>query len=114
MKKVHIIDLEIRNGMQFTVLMQALAARHDYPLEHLKITSIGTKSKPTIEETGKRLMSFAQSLNLPFSFNVVNVADMLDLNEDLFELDTEEKVTVYSAYVLSTMIARPDQLECLM
>lgn len=59
-------------------------------------------------------MSFAQSLNLPFSFNVVNVTDMLDLNEDLFELHTEETVTVYSAYVLSTMIARPDQLECLM
>ncbi|CAK9138913.1 unnamed protein product [Ilex paraguariensis] len=113
-QKVHIIDLEIRGGTQCTVLMQGLAARVDYPLEHLKITAIGTRSKSKIEETGKRLMSFAQSMNLPFSFNVVMVADMLDLNEGLFELDAGVAVAVYAPYVLYTMIHRPDRLECLM
>lgn len=110
-KKVHVIDLEIRNGMQFTVLMQALASRCECPIEHLKITALGTKSEHKIQETGKRLMSFAQSMNLPFSFNVLMVADMLDLNEDLFELDTDEAVAVYSPFVLSSMIAQPDRLE---
>ncbi|CAK9138912.1 unnamed protein product [Ilex paraguariensis] len=113
-KKVHIIDLEIRGGIQCTILMQALVAQSDFPLEHLKITAIGTISKPKIKETGKRLMSFAQSMNLPFSFNVVMVADMLDLNEDLFNLDAEEVVAVYSPYVLNGMIQKPDRLECSM
>ncbi|KAK2990250.1 hypothetical protein RJ640_014702 [Escallonia rubra] len=113
-KRVHVIDLAIRSGMQFSVLMQALAARREYPLEHLKITAVGTKSEAKIEEAGKRLVSFAQSLNLPFSFKVVMVADMLDLTEDLFELDDEEDVAVYSPFLLSNMIGRQDQLECVM
>ncbi|KAA8531297.1 hypothetical protein F0562_006006 [Nyssa sinensis] len=112
-KKVHIIDLQIRSGMQWTVLMQALVARCECPVELLKITAVGTKSKPKIEETGKRLMSFAQSMNLPFSFNVVVVSDMLDLNEDLFDLETEEAVAVYSTFAFRNMIAQPDQLEYL-
>ncbi|XP_059632796.1 DELLA protein RGL1-like isoform X2 [Cornus florida] len=113
-KKVHIIDLEIRGGTHCTVLMQALAAQREYPTELLKITAVGTESKAKIEDIGKQLISFAQSMNLPFSFNVVMVSDMLDLNEDLFELDAEEAVVVYSPYILRTMIARPDRLERLM
>lgn len=113
-KKVHIIDLVIMNGSNCIVLMQALAARDGHPLEHLKITAIGTKSKAKIEGTGKRLISFAESVNLPFSFNVVMVADMLDLKEDLFELDAEEVVAVHSSYLLSTMIAQSDRLEYVM
>ncbi|CAK9138909.1 unnamed protein product [Ilex paraguariensis] len=113
-KKVHIIDLEIRGGTHCTILMQALAARGECPLEHLKITAVGTRLKPKIEETGNRLMSFARSMNLSFSFNVVMVADMLDLNEYLFELDSEEVVAVYSSCILNSMIQRPDRLECLM
>ncbi|KAA8533042.1 hypothetical protein F0562_032842 [Nyssa sinensis] len=41
----------LRSGMQWTVLMQALAARCECPVELLKITNVGTKSKPKIEET---------------------------------------------------------------
>ncbi|KAG6731609.1 hypothetical protein I3842_01G138000 [Carya illinoinensis] len=89
-RKIHIIDLGIRNGVQWTILMQALATRCECPLELLKITAVGTTSKHLLMETGKRLASFAQSLNLPFSFNVVMVSDMLDLREDLFELDADE------------------------
>ncbi|XP_059630179.1 DELLA protein RGL2-like [Cornus florida] len=113
-KKIHLIDIEIRNGVQCTVLMQALAARHECPVELLKITAVGTKSKPKLEETGKQLVSFAQTLNLPFSFNIVMVSDMLDLNENLFELEAEEVVAVYAQYCLRTLIPKPDQLECLM
>ncbi|XAR49688.1 hypothetical protein NMG60_11032958 [Bertholletia excelsa] len=64
--KVHLIDLQIRNGMQCTILMRALAAR---AVGLLKLTAVGTKSKSVIEKTGGRLMSFSQSINLPFSFN---------------------------------------------
>lgn len=113
-KKIHIIDLEIRNGLHYTILMEALAARTDCPLEHLKITAVGTISKHKIEQTGNRLMSLAQTLNVSFSFDVVIVADMLDLNESLFKLNAEEKLAVYSPYTLSLMIENQARLETLM
>lgn len=113
-KKVHVIDFAIRNGVQWTILMQALAVREECPLELLKITAVGTTSKSKIEDTGKRLLSFAQSMGLPFSFKIVMVPDMLDLKEDLFELDDEEAVVVYSQFLLRTMIGQPDRLESLM
>ncbi|XP_004308534.1 PREDICTED: DELLA protein RGL1-like [Fragaria vesca subsp. vesca] len=111
-KKVHVIDLEIRSGVQWTVLMQALASR-DFPLELLKISAVGT-SKEAIQNTGKWLESFAKTMNLPFSFQMVMVPDMLDLKEDMFELDSEETVAVYSQFVLRCMVPQPDRLESVM
>nr|ANJ78489.1 DELLA protein RGL1 [Pyrus pyrifolia] len=113
-KKVHVIDLEIRNGVQWTGLMQALASRCDCLLELLKITAVGTTCRESVEETGKRLGSFAQTMNLPFCFKIVMVEDMLDLKEDMFELDFEETVVVYSQFALRSMVPKPDRLESAM
>ncbi|KAF3456343.1 hypothetical protein FNV43_RR00993 [Rhamnella rubrinervis] len=113
-KKIHIIDLEIRNGMQWTILMQSLASRNDCPLELLKISAVGTTSRHLIESTCKWLLSFAQTLNLPFFFKIVMVSDMVDLKEDHFELDADETVAVYSYYALRTMLSKPNHLESLM
>ncbi|KAF2289044.1 hypothetical protein GH714_025470 [Hevea brasiliensis] len=52
-KKIHVIDIRIRIGEQWTGLMQALASQSEYPLELLKITAIGTTNKHLIEDTGK-------------------------------------------------------------
>ncbi|KAG8370511.1 hypothetical protein BUALT_Bualt14G0124500 [Buddleja alternifolia] len=110
-KKVHIIDFDICTGVQFTILMQALEGQ----LDHLKITAVGIKSKKgIIEETGKRLENFANSLNLSFSFNLIMVSDILELNESRFELDEDETIAVYAAYVFKNMIGEPDRLEHLM
>ncbi|XP_021291559.1 DELLA protein RGL2-like [Herrania umbratica] len=113
-KRIHIIDLAIRNGVQWTVLMQALASRFECPLELLKITAPATNAKHLMEETGKRLSSFAQSLGIPFAFKIIMVPDMLDLKEDLFELDAEEAVAVYAAHAFRGMIAMPNRLENIM
>ncbi|KAL0393317.1 UNVERIFIED_CONTAM: GRAS family protein RAM1 [Sesamum radiatum] len=110
-RKVHVIDLGIRSGLQCTILMHALAAGQERNLQQLRITAVGTRSRPTIEQTGRQLMAFAESLNLNFSFHIVMVADILDLNERLFELDANEAVAVYSAYTLMHMIGQADQLE---
>ncbi|XP_038722112.1 DELLA protein RGL1-like [Tripterygium wilfordii] len=91
--KVHIIDIGLKYGVQWTVLMQALATRHECPLELLKITAVGTASKE-IEDTGIWLMGFAETLNLPFSFKVVTISDMLDLKGDQFKFDDEEATAV--------------------
>jgi hypothetical protein len=42
------------------------------------------------------------------------VSDMLDLKEDLFEIDADERVAVYSQYFLRSMISQPSQLESIM
>ncbi|KAK4265896.1 hypothetical protein QN277_026886 [Acacia crassicarpa] len=113
-KKIHIIDLEIREGSQWTILMQALALRRECPLELLKITAVGTAPKDTLEETGKRLTNFAESLNISFSFNIVTVSNMNELKEELFERDDEETISVYARFALRPLIAYSDQLEAMM
>lgn len=113
-KRIHVIDLEIRNGVQWTLLMQSLASQCGCPIELLKITAVGTAGKNIIEETGKNLENFAQSLNLPFSYKIVMVSDMLDLKEDLFEINPDEKVVVYAFLSLRSLIAVPNRLENIM
>ncbi|XVE65521.1 hypothetical protein DITRI_Ditri08aG0006400 [Diplodiscus trichospermus] len=113
-KRIHIIDLAIRNGVQWTILMQALASRYECPIELLKISAVATDAKHEIEATGKWLLSFAQSLGIPFAFKFVMVSDMLDLKEDLFELDAEETVAVYAAFAFRSMLAMPNRIENIM
>lgn len=113
--KIHVIDLDIRSGVQYTALMQALAERQDWIVEFLKITAIGIVTyKTKVEETGKRLTSFAESLNLPFSYKAVFVTDIAEIMEDYFEIEEDEAVAVYSPYFLRNMISRPDCIENLM
>ncbi|KAM0001592.1 putative transcription factor GRAS family [Helianthus debilis subsp. tardiflorus] len=113
-KKVHVIDLSIKDGAHCTILMQALVSHPFCPIEHLKITAVGTNCKQKIEQTGAWLKSFAESINLSFSFNLVIVEDMLDFDKDLLELDPDEALGVYTSYGLWTMIAQQDRLESLM
>lgn len=113
-RKVHIIDLQVRLGTQYTMLIQALAARSECPVEHLKITAVATSCREAIEATGRRLVSFAESFNLPLSFSIVMLDDILDLHGNVFELDDEEAVAVYSEYFFMMMIGSPDRLESLM
>ncbi|KAK7259221.1 hypothetical protein RIF29_24821 [Crotalaria pallida] len=115
--KIHVIDLDINSGVQCTALMQALAERSycTVVVELLKVTAIGlVKYKTKIEETGKRLTSFAESLNLPFSYKAVLLNDMAEIAEDLFEIEECEAVVVYSPYYLKNLIATPELLENLM
>ncbi|XP_076942339.1 scarecrow-like protein 23 [Bidens hawaiensis] len=113
-RHVHVIDLEIRSGMQYTVLMQAIASRSEWQLKHLKITAIGTRSESRIKDTCNHLADFARSKSIPFSFEIVMVPDMLDFNINLLELDRNEKIAVYSAVSLSSLIVTPNRLEHLM
>ncbi|OAY56115.1 scarecrow-like protein 18 [Manihot esculenta] len=113
-KRIHVIDLGIRTGVQWTGLMQVLVSQSDFSLELLKITAVGTTLKRLIEDTGERLTSFAESIGLHFSFNTVMVSDILELKEDLFELDADETVVVYCEYLLRSLIPSPDRLDSMM
>ncbi|KAK3008172.1 hypothetical protein RJ639_013984 [Escallonia herrerae] len=113
-KRIHLVDLGIRSRSHWMILMQALAVRHECPLESLNVTAIGTASRQLVEETGRRLSSFADTLSIPFSFKVVMVSDMQDLSDHLFEVEADEVVGVYCSLSLMNFIARPSHLEALM
>ncbi|GKV45033.1 hypothetical protein SLEP1_g52162 [Rubroshorea leprosula] len=49
--------------------------------------------------------------NVAEAKKIVMVLDMLDLEEDLFELDVEEKVALYAHYILKSMISTPNWLD---
>ncbi|CAK8544410.1 unnamed protein product [Lathyrus sativus] len=113
--KIHLIDFDLRSGVQCITLMQALADRKGCMVEIFKVTTIGFNScKNKIEETGKNLASFAESLNFPFLFKAVLVEDMLEIKEDDFEIEEDEAVAVYSPYFLRNLISRQDCMENLM
>ncbi|KAJ8766157.1 hypothetical protein K2173_021674 [Erythroxylum novogranatense] len=87
--RVHIIDFDIKQGLQWPSLFQSLASRADPPC-HVRITGIG-ESKQELNEIGDRLAGFAEALNLPFEFHPV-----VDRLEDvrLWMLHVKEGVSV--------------------
>ncbi|KAL9267407.1 SCARECROW-like protein [Drosera capensis] len=65
-KCVHIIDLDIMQGLQWPGLFHILASRPGgAPL--VRLTGLGTTNE-ALEATGKRLSDFAEKLGLPFEF----------------------------------------------
>ncbi|KAK7344375.1 hypothetical protein VNO77_13900 [Canavalia gladiata] len=112
--KIHLINLDIGCGVLCTSLMQALADRQERPVQFLKITAVGFQGKTELEEIGKRLMSFAESLNLPFFYKVVFVKDVIEIKMEQFEIEDDEAVVIYSPYLLRTMVSNSDSLENLM
>lgn len=79
-ERVHIIDLDIMQGLQWPGLFHILASRPGGP-PFVRLTGLGT-SIEALEATGKRLTDFAEKLGLPFEFNPVpDKVGNLDLNK---------------------------------
>jgi len=112
-KRIHMIDISIKHGLEWTILIQALATRSTCPVESLKLSAVGL-AEEVIVPTGKRLSSFAEDLGLPFEFKAVVVPDMKDLRETMFELREGEVLGICSHMDMSTMIVRPETLENVM
>ncbi|KAJ8530679.1 hypothetical protein K7X08_023560 [Anisodus acutangulus] len=113
-KKVHLIDLSIKSGSQWTTFMQVVADRHDCPLEYLKISSVG-RSKKMMEDVGRRLSAFSAEtlINVSFCFKTV-VSDLKNLKIDSFEVEADEVVAFYSDTILWTMLSWANELGSLM
>ncbi|KAL6656787.1 hypothetical protein ACP70R_004567 [Stipagrostis hirtigluma subsp. patula] len=67
--RLHVIDLDIMQGLQWPGLFHILASRARRP-RSLRITGLGA-SLDVLEATGRRLADFAASLGLPFEFHPV-------------------------------------------
>ncbi|CAI0440016.1 unnamed protein product [Linum tenue] len=64
--RVHIIDLDIMQGLQWPGLFHILASRTK-KIRSMRITGFGSSAE-LLESTGRRLADFASSLGLPFEF----------------------------------------------
>lgn len=78
-ERVHIIDLDIMQGLQWPGLFHILASRSP-KIRSVRITGFGS-SMDLLHSTGRRLSDFANSLGLPFEFQPVegkigNVSDL--------------------------------------
>ncbi|CAN6861622.1 unnamed protein product [Brassica oleracea] len=74
-RRIHIVDYDITDGVQWPSLMQALVSRNTGPsAQHLRITALsratnGKKSVAAVQEAGRRLTAFAESIGQPFSYH---------------------------------------------
>ncbi|KAF9686827.1 hypothetical protein SADUNF_Sadunf02G0030200 [Salix dunnii] len=66
---VHIIDLDIMQGLQWPALFHILATRIEGPPQ-IRMTGMGS-SMDVLVETGKQLSNFARRLGLPFEFHPI-------------------------------------------
>lgn len=112
-KKIHMIDLSIRHGLQWIILLQSLATRFECPIDYLKISAVG-KSEEEINRTGRSMVSFAQTLNLFLIYKAMIVSDLKNLKEEMFEVEEDEVVGVYSSMDVNPMIVRPQTLDNIM
>ncbi|CAI9286784.1 unnamed protein product [Lactuca saligna] len=112
--QVHLIDIHIRSGVQWTLMMQALANQSSQ-IQLLKLTAFATTSDvQEVAETGKRLESFATTLSLPFSFKMLVLSDITEVEKNQFEVEDGEVIAVYCHMILRTMILKPQRLENMM
>ncbi|CAH8255687.1 unnamed protein product [Arabidopsis lyrata] len=78
---LHILDLDISQGLQWPPLMQALAERSSNPNSpppSLRITGCG-RDVTGLNRTGDRLTRFADSLGLQFQFHTLVIVEEEDL-----------------------------------
>ncbi|CAI0434497.1 unnamed protein product [Linum tenue] len=66
---VHIIDLDVMQGLQWPALFHILATRAEGPPQ-VRMTGMGS-SMDLLVETGRQLSSFARRLGLPFEFHPI-------------------------------------------
>lgn len=99
--RVHIIDFDIKQGLQWPSLFQSLATRANPPT-HVRITGIG-ESKQELIEMGERLAGFAEALSLPFEFHPV-VDRLEDVRLWMLHVKEGETVAVNCIFQLHKML----------
>jgi hypothetical protein len=105
--KLHIVDLDIRQGLQWPGLIQALAVRElggSSPPSLLRITAIGLDAS-ALNRTGKRLAAFAASLQVPFEYCVV-LESLENLQARNIRVEADEILAVNCSSVLHTLLSR--------
>ncbi|PKA51827.1 Protein SCARECROW [Apostasia shenzhenica] len=90
--RVHIIDLDIMQGLQWPGLFHILASRPGGP-PRVRLTGLGS-SVEALQATGKRLSDFAETLGLPFEFCAI-AEKVGNLDPDRLRISRREALAVH-------------------
>ncbi|KAM1007471.1 hypothetical protein ACFX2I_004060 [Malus domestica] len=90
--RVHILDLDIMQGLQWPALFHILATRMEGP-PHLRMTGVGTSSEILLE-TGKQLSNFAKRLGLSFEFHPI-VRTVGEVDASMVQVQRGETLAVH-------------------
>uniref|UniRef100_A0ACD5W5A8 Uncharacterized protein n=1 Tax=Avena sativa TaxID=4498 RepID=A0ACD5W5A8_AVESA len=110
--RVHVVDLDIMQGVQWPALIQTLSLRPGGP-PALRITGVGRPpaadgSRYELNEVGVRLAEFARAVNVPFSFRGVTCDTLDALQPWMLQLVPGEALAVNSICQLHRLLVDPD------
>ncbi|XP_051141054.1 DELLA protein GAI-like [Andrographis paniculata] len=113
--RVHVIDFNLKQGMQWPELMQALAVRPEGP-PAFRLTGIGppqADNSDALQEVGWKLAQFAQTIGVEFEFRGFVTNSLADLDADILELrsSASEAVAVSSVLELHRLLACPGAID---
>ncbi|KAK8968164.1 Scarecrow-like protein 23 [Platanthera guangdongensis] len=92
--RVHIVDLDIMQGLQWPGLFHILSSR-PRPIQSIRITGVGPAIE-NLQSTGRRLADFAAGFGLPFDFTPIEgkIGDLTDLSH-FCPRDPDEAIVVH-------------------
>ncbi|KAL9144973.1 hypothetical protein ABFS82_13G009600 [Erythranthe guttata] len=93
---VHVIDLDIMQGLQWPGLFHILASK-PRRIKSFRITGLGP-SADLLTSTGRRLAEFAAALNIPFQFHQIEgkIGNINNLNQ--LDIKSFETLVVHSMH----------------
>lgn len=108
---VHVVDLNIRQGLQWPGFIQSLAMLPKGP-PRLRITAVET-NVAIARLTGKRLTEFAHSLHVPFDFDLVP-EKVEHLHHGMIHMREGEILAVNCADILHSLLRTQGRLQALL
>lgn len=116
--RVHVIDFSLNQGMQWPVLMQALAVRPSGP-PAFRLTGIGPPqpdNTDTLQQVGWKLAQLADTIGVEFEFRGFVANSLADIDATMLDIRPSEveTVAVNSVFEFHRLLARPGAVEKVM
>ncbi|KAG0560789.1 hypothetical protein M758_9G013000 [Ceratodon purpureus] len=108
---VHIVDFNIRQGLQWPSFMQSLALLPQGP-PRLRITAVQLDGA-TARKTGNRLAEFARSLQVPFEFHIIE-ENLETFHRGMVCPRADEALAVNCSDILHSVLRKEGKLHSLL
>ncbi|KAK6928071.1 Transcription factor GRAS [Dillenia turbinata] len=105
---IHAIDLGSGDPKLWIPLLRGLASSANGP-PHLKITCVHS-SKVVLDKLGTRLVKEAESLDMAFQFNPLNIS-LRELTPDMLKVRSGEALAITSVLNLHSLLAEDDRVD---
>lgn len=104
---IHVVDLGSGDPKLWLPLLRSCAKTAHGPPPHMKISCVHS-NKVVLDKLGAKLVEEADSLDMPFQFNPVNVS-LRDLTIEMLKVRSGEALAFTSILNLHTLLAEDDQ-----